>query len=173
MKKNNGFTLVELLAAIVILGVLMTVAAGAFGSIKKNNAKKEAQQLEDSLITLGETMYTSSIISGIELNKTDLNTEINATDELTEDEKKEEGITSRIYIKKFKLLKENDGSKKGFGEKLESDIVSANGGVCEAYIIFYNKIEVKNGSTIDSGLKSQACLSCSDIDYNTSHKVCN
>ena len=30
MKKNNGFTLVELLAAIVILGVLMAVAAGAF-----------------------------------------------------------------------------------------------------------------------------------------------
>ena len=31
-------------AAIVILGVLMAVAAGAFGSIKKNNAKK---QLDD------------------------------------------------------------------------------------------------------------------------------
>lgn len=172
MKNKNGFTLVELLAAIVILGVLMATAAGAFGSIKKNNAKKEAKQLEDSLTRLGETIYTSSIIAGTELNKIDLNIEINATDDLTENEKKE-GITSRKLIKKFKLLKDNDGAKKGFGEKLESDIVSANGGVCEAYIIFYNNVEVKNGSTIDSGLKSQACLSCSDIDYNTSHKVCN
>ena len=40
MKKKNGFTLVELLAAIVILGVLMATAAAAFGAIKENNARK-------------------------------------------------------------------------------------------------------------------------------------
>lgn len=62
MKKNNGFTLVELLAAIVILGVLMTVAAGAFGSIKENNAKKELEQIAGSIKKVGETMYTSSVI---------------------------------------------------------------------------------------------------------------
>lgn len=62
MKKEKGFTLVELMAAIVILGVLMAVAAGAFGSIKKNNAKKEIEQVAESIKKIGETMYTSSII---------------------------------------------------------------------------------------------------------------
>ncbi len=67
MKKKNGFTLVELLAAIVILGVLMATAAGAFGAIKENNAKKELEQIAVSVKKIGETMYTSSVIKGEDL----------------------------------------------------------------------------------------------------------
>ena len=71
MKKEKGFTLVELLAAIVILGVLMATAAGAFGAIKKNNAKKELEQIAGSIKKIGETMYTSSVIRGENLFASD------------------------------------------------------------------------------------------------------
>ena len=86
MKKEKGFTLVELLAAIVILGVLMATAAGAFGAIKKNNAKKELEQIAGSIKKIGETMYTSSVIKGENLFASNNITELEGS-----------SLTKRIY----------------------------------------------------------------------------
>ena len=49
MKNNKGFTLVELLAVIVVLALLMVVATssigGALNNAKKNTLKTEAQKM--------------------------------------------------------------------------------------------------------------------------------
>lgn len=68
MKKNKGFTLVELLAVIVVLGVLMTVAGVSAVKIKKDANEKQAKQLEADLTKLGESIYSYEMMLG---NKTD------------------------------------------------------------------------------------------------------
>ena len=46
---NNGFTLVEMLVVILIIGVLMTVSANAFINIRENARKTRASMMAKQL----------------------------------------------------------------------------------------------------------------------------
>ena len=46
---KNGFTLVELLAVIVILGIIMAIGGGITMKVKKNANIEQAKQLENTI----------------------------------------------------------------------------------------------------------------------------
>lgn len=56
MKKEDGFTLVELLAVIVILGIIIAIAIPAVGSVI-DNARTNAASSEESLIIDAARLY--------------------------------------------------------------------------------------------------------------------
>lgn len=51
MKKSKGFTLIELLAVVVILGILITFSTVAISKIKKNQDKKNYENVISSILT--------------------------------------------------------------------------------------------------------------------------
>ena len=55
--KKNGFTLVELLAVIVILGIIMTIASASLTKTKKEANIKEAQKIEKTIEDFGPEIY--------------------------------------------------------------------------------------------------------------------
>ena len=55
--KRNGFTLVELLAVIVILGLLMTIVGRSLSRPKKEAHIKEVQKMEETIKGLGADFY--------------------------------------------------------------------------------------------------------------------
>lgn len=57
MKRNNGFTLVELLAVIVVLGVIMVIAGSSLTAVKKKANIDEAKEIEEMLTNLGADVY--------------------------------------------------------------------------------------------------------------------
>lgn len=56
IKKEEGFTLVELLAVIVILGIIVAIAIPAVGNITKG-AKIDADEAEIKLVTDAARLY--------------------------------------------------------------------------------------------------------------------
>lgn len=56
MNKEEGFTLVELLAVIVILGIIVAIAIPAIGNIT-GRAEKDADQAEKELIVDAARLY--------------------------------------------------------------------------------------------------------------------
>lgn len=66
MKKEKGFTLVELLAVIVVLGVIMAIAGTAVLNQRKKANIEEAKKIEQSITDLGPGIYSyeSSVGSG-------------------------------------------------------------------------------------------------------------
>ncbi len=54
MKKNTGFTMVELLAVITILGVLSLIAVGATTRFLTSSRKKTYEEFEDNMKTSTE-----------------------------------------------------------------------------------------------------------------------
>lgn len=59
MKKNKkGFTLVELLAVIVILGIIVAIAAPNLLNARKAANIEEAKKMEQMIEELGSTIYT-------------------------------------------------------------------------------------------------------------------
>lgn len=65
---KKGFTLVELLAVIVILGTIMVIAGTAGMKIKKNANIEEAKKIEQSLTDLGPGIYSYELLKGTKNN---------------------------------------------------------------------------------------------------------
>lgn len=64
MKKNNGFTLVELLAVITILGIIMVIGGIAATKIKRDANIKEAEQLQEMIKDLAPSVYVDKKAAG-------------------------------------------------------------------------------------------------------------
>ncbi|MFL2098717.1 competence type IV pilus major pilin ComGC [Marinilactibacillus psychrotolerans] len=56
IKKENGFTLVELLAVLVILGIIVAIAIPAVGNII-DNARGDANEAEQELVIDAARLY--------------------------------------------------------------------------------------------------------------------
>lgn len=55
--KKNAFTLVELLAVIVILGIIMAIASSSLMKAKMETNKREAKQIKKSIEDIGLEVY--------------------------------------------------------------------------------------------------------------------
>ncbi|MCC5890789.1 MAG: type II secretion system protein [Alkalibacterium sp.] len=60
MNKEEGFTLVELLAVIVILGIILAIAIPSVGSLI-NRASGDAEAAEDALVIDAARLYFTAI----------------------------------------------------------------------------------------------------------------
>ena len=60
MKKNKGFTLVELLAVIVILGILIAFSTISISKIKKKQDQKNYENVISSILT-GAKAYNAEV----------------------------------------------------------------------------------------------------------------
>lgn len=69
MDKEEGFTLVELLAVIVILGIIMAIAVPGIGKVISNSQEK-ADEAEIELIKDAGRIYFTTDKAGIEKAKT-------------------------------------------------------------------------------------------------------
>ncbi|WP_225743923.1 competence type IV pilus major pilin ComGC [Marinilactibacillus sp. Marseille-P9653] len=56
IKKENGFTLVELLAVLVILGIIVAIAIPAIGNVVEN-ANGKAETAEEALVIDAARLY--------------------------------------------------------------------------------------------------------------------
>lgn len=61
---KNGFTLVELLAVVVILGIIMAIGGGITMKVKKNANVEQAKQLENTIEELGPNIYSHESLVG-------------------------------------------------------------------------------------------------------------
>lgn len=64
MKNKRGFTLVELLAVVVVLGIIGSIVTMSVMNIKKNASDDVFEKLQKEIEDLGPEIYTHEMISG-------------------------------------------------------------------------------------------------------------
>ncbi|WP_133405667.1 pilus assembly FimT family protein [Parashewanella tropica] len=64
MKKQNGFTLIELVVVIIILGILAVTAAPKFLNFQSDALKSTVSGLEGALKSADSLVYSKSVIAG-------------------------------------------------------------------------------------------------------------
>lgn len=64
MHKNNGFTLIELIIVIVVLGILAVTAAPKFLNIQKDAEIGALQGLKSALLSSGNIVYAKALVEG-------------------------------------------------------------------------------------------------------------
>ncbi|WP_318461462.1 type II secretion system protein [Photobacterium leiognathi] len=71
MKKQQGFTLIELVVVIVILGILAVTAAPKFMNLQNDARNASLQGLKGSIQGAAGIVYGKAAIKGVESSKTD------------------------------------------------------------------------------------------------------
>lgn len=66
MKKNQGFTIIELVVVIVILGILAVTAAPKFLNLQDDARKAAAQGVVAAIRSAANLTYTKAVLAGIE-----------------------------------------------------------------------------------------------------------
>lgn len=116
MNKNKGFTLVELLAIVVILAVIMVIAAPSMtNQIKRTEEENQSilnQKIENAAHLYAAKYYATKLLSGEEINFTlrqlqedgIINLKNNCTDELSNQKK----IVVKNYGYNYEEIKGNN-----------------------------------------------------------------
>ena len=65
MKNNKGFTLVELLAVVVVLGIISSIVTLSVIRIKNKAAEDACKKIEKQITDLGPQIYSNELLTGI------------------------------------------------------------------------------------------------------------
>ncbi len=133
--KRNGFTLVELLAGLVILGVIMTIATISYGSYINSSKQKSYKDAEKSMRASAESFLTYCSTTFPMPGYCNMIPE------------GEEEVV--IYL-------EDDLVDHGFMDRV---VDHGNGGTCSGQVIVKN---TGNGGENNIELSYRVCLQCSD-----------
>ncbi|MGL6336356.1 prepilin-type N-terminal cleavage/methylation domain-containing protein [Aeromonas jandaei] len=70
MKKQAGFTLIELVIVIIILGILAVTAAPKFLNLQDDAKKSAAQGVQAAVSSSAQLVYSKSALAGVERSAT-------------------------------------------------------------------------------------------------------
>ncbi|MGL5326156.1 MAG: prepilin-type N-terminal cleavage/methylation domain-containing protein [Aeromonas sp.] len=70
MKKQAGFTLIELVIVIIILGILAVTAAPKFLNLQDDAKKSAAQGVQAAVSSSAQLVYSKSALAGVERSPT-------------------------------------------------------------------------------------------------------
>ncbi|MBW3780795.1 prepilin-type N-terminal cleavage/methylation domain-containing protein [Aeromonas veronii] len=70
MKKQAGFTLIELVIVIIILGILAVTAAPKFLNLQDDAKKSAAQGVQAAVSSSAQLVYSKSALAGVERSST-------------------------------------------------------------------------------------------------------
>lgn len=156
-KKTTGFTLVELVVAIAILGIIITIALPVVNGIQVKNEKKKYVSYEESIISSAK-LYIDSYGED-KFNKRDLNTQCASI--------KFEELKSRNLLKSYNL----DGVEcTGTGDDIAAYVVREESGNYKYYPTIICK---KNGEEVVYQTTFTVPTVCKNIDNNKIAQIRN
>ena len=156
-KKTTGFTMVELVVAIAILGIIIAIALPTVNSIQVKNEKKKYVSYEESIISSAK-LYIDSYGED-KFNKRDLNTQCASI--------KFEELKSRNLLKSYNL----DGVEcTGTGDDIAAYVVREESGNYKYYPTIVCK---KNGEEVVYQTTFTIPTVCKNIDNNKIAQIKN
>ena len=156
-KKTTGFTLIELVVAIAILGIIITIALPVVNGIQVKNEKKKYVSYEESIISSAK-LYIDSYGED-KFNKRDLNTQCASI--------KFEELKSRNLLKSYNL----DGVEcTGTGDDIAAYVVREESGNYKYYPTIICK---KNGEEVVYQTTFTVPTVCKNIDNNKIAQIRN